>query len=185
MKRHLIKLSLIVGIAVTSMTAVTMTHAQKAAPFGGKGDVAFAKDLWAAMEKAKLVGANAINVRPFKGNEPHGAIQQVLDTKITVRGRTARVIVKRNNGGKGVTVQSVYDDQFKDLKAITVMFKRKKGYDSDNLDWYWAKYTPKGGLAKNPKGMMLAGRVAKGASKGCIACHTVAGGADRETLTSK
>lgn len=185
MKRHLVKLSLIVGIAAASVTAVTVTHAQKAAPFGGKSDVAFAKDLWTAMKKAKLVGPGAINVRPFKGNAPHGSIQQVLDMKIKVRGRTARVIVKRNNDGKGVTVQSVYDDQFKDLKAVTVMFKRKKGYDSDNLDWYWAKYKPNGTLNKNPKGMMLAGRVAKGASKGCIACHTAAGGADRETLTSK
>ena len=185
MKRQIVRLSLIIGIAAASMTAVSMTHAQKGKPFGGKSDVAFAKDLWKAMKKARLVGTNAINVRPFKGNQPHGAIQQVIDTRVKVRGRTARVIVKRNHGGKGVTVQSVYDDPIKDLKAITIMFKRKKGYDSDNLDWFWAKYTPAGGLDKNPKGVLLAGRVAKGASQGCIACHKAAGGADMETLTSK
>ena len=31
-------------------------------------------------------------------------------------------------------------------------------------------------------GMLLAGRVAKGADKGCMACHTVTGGDDREVL---
>ena len=185
MKNYLVKLSLVAVIAAAFAIAGTITHAQKAAPFGSKKDITFAKDLWKAMQKAKLVGKNAINVQPFKGNEPHGAIQQVLSTKIKVRGRTARVIIKRNNGGKGVTVKSVYDNPVKDLKAITVMFKRKKGYDRDNLDWFWAKYKPNGTLDKNPKGMQLAGRVAKGASKGCIACHTALGGADRETLTSK
>ena len=30
-------------------------------------------------------------------------------------------------------------------------------------------------IVKNPKGMWLAGRVAKGMDKGCIACHTVRG----------
>jgi len=33
-------------------------------------------------------------------------------------------------------------------------------------------------LDKNPKGMQLAGRVAKGAEKGCIACHGSAPGDD-------
>ncbi len=37
-------------------------------------------------------------------------------------------------------------------------------------------------ILKNPKGMLLAGRVAKGMKKGCIACHTVLGGADLEVL---
>ena len=31
---------------------------------------------------------------------------------------------------------------------------------------------------KNPKGMSLAGRVAKGMPAGCIACHSNAGGGD-------
>ena len=58
------------------------------------------------------------------------------------------------------------------------MFQREDGYDSDNQNWFWAKFTPDGGLDKNPKGMMLAGRVAKGKPKGCIACHTAAPGGD-------
>ena len=62
---------------------------------------------------------------------------------------------------------------------------RDAGYDPENKDWFWAKYLPSGELDKNPNGMQLAGRVAKGAEVGCIACHTAAGGEDLETLTSK
>ncbi len=39
--------------------------------------------------------------------------------------------------------------------------------------------SPKDGtIKKNPKGMLLAGRVAKGMDKGCISCHSQAGGED-------
>lgn len=153
--------------------------------FGGETDVSFAKSLWSSMVDNKLVGQEAINVYPFKGNQPHGAIQQVLDTNITVEGRTARVIVKRNHGGEGISPESIYSDPVTNLEAITVMFKREAGYDDDNLDWFWAKYTSDGTLDVNPKGAQLAGRVAKGANVGCIACHTAIGGADLETLTAK
>ena len=55
---------------------------------------------------------------------------------------------------------------------------REAGYDDDNENWFWAKYLPDGSLDKNPKGMELAGRVAKGADMGCIACHSAAPGDD-------
>jgi hypothetical protein len=159
--------------------------AASAAPFGNKDDVSFAKDLWSALQKAEFVGPNRINVRPFEGNEPHGATQQVLGKILTVGARTGKVIVKANHGGKGASVATVYDNPNKYLGAYTVMFKREAGYDSKNKDWFWAKYNKDGILMKNPKGMQLAGRVAKGAEKGCIFCHTAAGGADLETLTEK
>jgi len=57
------------------------------------------------------------------------------------------------------------------------MFKRQ-GYDPENKDWFWVKYAPDGSILKNPKGMKLAGRVAKGMPEGCIACHTAAPGGD-------
>ena len=57
------------------------------------------------------------------------------------------------------------------LAAVTVMFRREDGYDPDNANWFWAKYLPDGSLDTNPAGMALAGRVAKGADQGCIACH--------------
>jgi len=167
-----------------------MTHSiqaqEKTNPyFGGSDDVAFAKALWVSMKKNNLVGKDAINVFPFNGNQPHGAIQQVLDSDIRVNGKTSRVIVKRNHGGKNINVKTVYSDPTTHLKAVTVMYKRESGYDSDNLDWFWAKYTPTGDIAKNPKGALLAGRIGKNGSKGCIACHKVLGGTDLETLTEK
>ena len=87
------------------------------------------------------------------------------------------VLVKRNYGGDGVSKTAVADNPGKFLKAITVMFKRN-GYDAETRDWFWVKYNPDGSLAKNPAGMMLAGKVAKGKPKGCIACHTAAPGDD-------
>ena len=62
------------------------------------------------------------------------------------------------------------------------MFKREAGYDEENRDWFWAKYLPDGALDRNPAGIELAGRVAKGMDAGCIACHTALGGEDLETL---
>lgn len=188
MSKKLVTISLLSGLATAIAVVGTAANAGKKMmhpPFGSKADAAYAADIWKAMKAVHLVGPNAINVRPYEGNHPHGAIQQVLDSKIKVRGRMARVILKRNFGGKGVTVQSVYDNPTKNMGAITVMFKREKGYDPEDLDWMWIKYKPDGSLHKNPKGMMLAGKVAKGMEKGCIACHKAAGGADLETLTEK
>ncbi len=64
-----------------------------------------------------------------------------------------------------------------DLMAVTVM-QKVRGYDPEDKDWFWVKFDPSGGVMKNPKGMSLAGRVAKGMNKGCIACHGNAGGED-------
>ncbi|MFQ5491051.1 MAG: hypothetical protein ACE5GE_10045, partial [Phycisphaerae bacterium] len=61
---------------------------------------------------------------------------------------------------------------------VTIMLQRETGYDSDNDNWFWVKYSPKGEVMKNPKDMLLAGRVAKGMSAGCISCHSQAGGDD-------
>jgi hypothetical protein len=164
---------------------MTLSNAQDA-PFGNAEDVDYASKLWQVMIDQKLVGDDSIKVRPFEGNEPHGAIQEVLATTATMDGHSGRLLVKRNHGGKeDLSVEDVYDDPLSNLAAITIMFKRESGYDAENQDWFWAKYLPNGTLDKNPKGMQLAGRVAKGADAGCIACHTAAGGEDLETLTSK
>ena len=171
------------GLILVAGAVTVQSQGKKDMPFGGKEDVAFAKQLWSTLKAAKLVGPNRINVEPFVGNEPHGAIQQVLSTSVTVDKRSAKVIVKVNNGGKGATVDIVYANPNKYLGAYTVMFKKPAGYDPENKNWFWAKYTANGEIMKNPKGMLLAGRVAKGMDKGCIACHTATGGADLEVLT--
>jgi len=177
--KHLFKaVMLAIALSITGFV-----HADK--PFGSASDVNFAMSLWKSMQDNKLVGADAINVFPFNGNQPHGAVQQVTDSVIEVKNRLGRVIVKRNHGGDGANVKSVYANPNKYIKAVTVMFKREQGYDSENLDWFWAKYSPNGTLDKNPKGIKLAGRVAKGAAAGCLACHKALGGKDLETLTER
>jgi len=147
-------------------------------PFGGKNSVAYSQQLWDSLSAAKLAGPNAMPDGLYKGTHPHGAILETLYGKVTVGGHTGDVIVKRNYGGKDITANDVSADRAKYLKAVTVMFKREAGYDTDNQNWYWAKYKPDGGLYTNPKGMMLAGRVAKGKPVGCISCHKAAPGGD-------
>lgn len=180
------------AVAALSLTLASLAGCQSAGqpmapgkgtapPMGSKQDVADANKLWAALKRAKLVGSNAKKATPYKGQPPHGAVLELLSGNITVGGHTGLAIVKRNYGGPGVSNQSVGSDRNKYLKAVTVMYKRKAGYDNDNKNWFWAKYTPNGGLhTKAAKGMKipLAGRVAKGKPAGCIACHKAAPGGD-------
>ncbi len=148
-----------------------------AAPFGGEKEVAYAKSLWKVLTETGYAGSGQIYGTPYTGQAPHGAILDTLNGVVTVKGNTGAVIVKRNYGGAGVSKEAVANDPDKYLKAVTVMFKRK-GYDAQTKDWFWVKYKPDGSLHTNPKGMMLAGKVAKGMPKGCIACHTAAPGGD-------
>ncbi len=147
-------------------------------PFSGEDSVNYSQDLWAALTAAGLAGSSASADKPYKGTHPHGAVLETLTSEVSVAGHKGKVVVKRNYGGEGVSIDAVSGDRNKFIKAVTVMFKREVGYDADNKDWFWAKYKPDGSLHTNPKGMMLAGRVAKGKPKGCIACHTAAPGGD-------
>lgn len=150
-----------------------------APPFSGSEDVAFAGKLWRALEDNRLVGSDRFHAMPYKTPPPHGQFVEAIDGRISVDGRDDIVIVKKNFGiSKEETRQQIADNPDQFMTSITVMFKREKGYDSDNKNWFWAKYYPDGSLFKNPKGMKLAGRVAKGSSKACIACHTLAPGGD-------
>jgi len=164
-------------IAAISLAVLLSTSAANAAPFGGEDDVSYAGKLWTSMTEAGLVGSVAIMSTPYTGTHPHGAILDTIDAKTKVGRDEGAVIIKRNYGGEGVSKSSVADDPGKFLKAVTVMFKRQ-GYDPENKDWFWVKYAPDGSILKNPKGMKLAGRVAKGMPEGCIACHTAAPGGD-------
>lgn len=189
MKKHLTILGGGAALGFAALLAVGLSagdaNSQGKMPFGDKASVSFSKDLWAALVKSRLAGKNAINSRPYEGQAPHGAILQTIDTTVSVKGRSARVIVKNNFGPAGISINDVWTDPNKHLKAVTVMFKRESGYDKDNKDWFWAKFKTDGSLDKNPKGMMLAGRVAKGADKGCIACHSGAGGGDYLFINDK
>lgn len=175
----MIKKSFFVSVGTALLFSVlSIAYAQ--APFGDPDSIKYSQKLWKALDKAGLIGDNAVYSKPYKGQHPHGAVLDTIqtDVKVGFGGHTGLAIVKRNYGGDGVGVQVVANDPGKYLKAITVMFQREAGYDEDNNNWFWAKYLPDGSLDKNPKGMQLAGRVAKGAPKGCIACHSAAPGGD-------
>lgn len=140
-------------------------------PFGDSASVIYAQELWAALAGANLVGPTAKRSKLYKGQAPHGAVLETLTSKVSVGSRSDKVIVKRNYGPEGVTIKKVQASRKKHLGAVTVMLKREAGYDPENKDWFWVKYKPDGTLHTNPKGMPLAGRVAKGMDQGCIACH--------------
>jgi len=172
------KIVLAAATTVALGLATPMALAQ-GMPFGAKQDVADAADVWAAMKAMNLAGDHQIHTLPYEGTDPHGKMLETFYTHATINGHTGALIVKRNYGPEGVDADTVLGPMGgKHLGAVTVMFKREKGYDSDNQDWFWAKFLPDGSLDKNAKGMQLAGKVAKGADVGCIACHSGAPGED-------
>ncbi len=180
MKKKVFVLSLILFIAAFSFTAcmkkdVAMKQAQ---PFGSEADIAYSQALWEVLTQAKLVGPDRIRALPYEGMEPHGVILEQLSTMVEVNGLAGIVYVKANYMGEGMTRSKVVNDPESFLGAVTVMFKRETGYDPENQDWFWVKYKADGSLHANPKGALLAGRVAKGMDKGCIACHQDAEGGD-------
>ena len=72
-----------------------------------------------------------------------------------------------------MSVQKVFNDPATNRKIVAVMYKREKGYDPKNQDWFYTKYNPDGSPQKNPKGVLLTGRVPK-----CLGCHKAAAGGD-------
>lgn len=168
------------GCSMSDSNPKAETMSQKSGmmmPFGGAHDVAYATDLWNKMQK---MGFNSVDSNLYVGSPPHGAVQEVLEGKIDGN----LVIVKRNYDGEGITTDAVAKDRAKYLKAITIMAK-KPGYDAETQDWFWAKYSPDSSIMKNPKGMSLAGKVAKGMPVGCISCHSAAPGGDYMFLRDK
>ena len=159
------------------IVAFFLSFSVQAAPFGEADDVNYSQKLWKAMSDASYVGQDSIMSTPYTGQHPHGAVLDTIEGPVLIGRKLHHVIIKRNYGGPGVSKMAVANDPAKYLKAVTVMLKRD-GYDADNKDWFWVKYKPDGSLHTNPKGMKLAGRVAKGMPAGCIACHKAAPGGD-------
>jgi len=165
--------ALVVGVALAGPAA-----AQDQPPFGAPQDVDDAARLWQALDQAELVADDPIRTMPYEGREPHGAILEYLERPITVGDHSGTAVVKKNYRGEGVSVDDVINAPGEWLESVTVMYRRELGYDPENANWFWAKYNPDGSLQTNPKGMQLAGRVAKGMDQGCIACHQAAPGDD-------
>lgn len=149
---------------------------QEMRPFGTEEDVDYAAQLWDAMEAQNLVGENRVHMFPYVGTDPHGMMLETFYSTATINGHSGDLIVKHNYGPEGVSENEVLSNPSQHLGATTVMFRREAGFDSDNYDWFWSKYTPDGSLEINPTGMALAGRIAKGMDQGCIACHSSAEG---------
>jgi len=164
--------------AVLALGLSIGTASAQMAPFGSDDDLAYAKLIWEAMQAQNLVGDHAIKSFPYEGTAPHGAMLETFYSSATIGDHTGALIVKRNYGPAEVEADQIIADPGKHLGAITVMYKREDGFDADNQNWFWAKFLPDGSLDKNPKGMSLAGKVAKGMDKGCIACHSGADGGD-------
>ena len=167
--------------ALAQQDLATNSAAETDPPFSGEANVAYAEGLWDAMAEAGLVGPGAILTYPYEGTPPHGKILEYLETEFSFAGHTDVVIVKKNYAGEGDIEElehAVLEDRMEYLDSVTVMFRRAEGYDPDHQNWFWAKYKADGSLDTNPKGMALAGRVAKGADQGCIACHQRAEGDD-------
>lgn len=165
--------ALIAGLAV--WFGWTGFQDAKQAPFGGARDVAFAEEVWQAMsEYTAWPMSSDVQV----GGSPHGAFVRLYYGMIQVRGHSYHVVAKDNFGGEGATMETVTGAPDSYLAAVTVMVQREPGYDDENANWFWAKYLPDGRLDVNADGVALAGRVAKGAAVGCIACHAEAEGDD-------
>ena len=155
-------------------------------PFGTNEDITYAGKIWSTMEIERLVGENEARLEPFFGGaKPHGMVLELVYKNITVNNHDGFIVVKKNYDGMDVTVESVKNNRAKYLSSITIMYQRESGYDKDNRNWFWAKYTPDGGLFQKKiegKIIQMAGRIWKGKNidqnKGCLYCHRSAGGGD-------
>ena len=172
--------SILGGLTLIAFLIVSpAVNTQDSGPnFGLPDDVAFAAQLWQALSEARLVGPRSIVAQPYEGTDPHGVILMTIDSEVNVNGREAPVIVKKNYMGEGISIESVATNPNLFLGAVTVMFRREPGYDAENQDWFWVKYKADGTLHKNPKGVQLAGRVAKNPDDACLGCHVAAPGDD-------
>jgi hypothetical protein len=157
------------------------SNAEVMPPFSGPANVAYAQEIWGALAKVNLVGPESLVSHPYFGNPPHGGVLEYFEQEMTIDGVTGAMLVKKNyrgETGEDEALAAVLNDRLGQIDSVTVMFQREDGYDPEHKNWFWAKYLPDGTLDKNPKGMELAGRVAKGADVGCIACHVAAPGDD-------
>ena len=164
--------------AMTETASISDKAGDMEMPFGTPADIAYAAEIWAAMQSDDFVGPDSIVTNSYPGNEPHGELLEIITSDALIDGHEGTLIAKKNYTGDSITSLDVANDPDAYLNSVTIMFQRRPGYDSDNDDWFWAKYAPDGTVMSNPMGMALAGRVARGMDTGCIACHVNAPGSD-------
>jgi len=153
---------------------------------GTPDDIQYAARLWSVLEREQMVGTHAKTLKPFIGAaRPHGWVLEVESGTVRLGNHSGFVVVKKNYRGDHISVADVERNRAKYLNSISVMFKREAGYDPEDKNWFWVQYKPDGQLFSMRKmGMKIAmaGKIMKGASpdknKGCIYCHSSAGGGD-------
>jgi len=151
----------VIGFSLPSVVGQDM-------PFGGSDDVEFAKNAW---EELKGYEDWKMQSDYYEGQSPHGDYVKIYYSMITVDNTPYHVVVKDNFRGDDLTVETVANAPDDYFASATVMIQMDDGYDPKNNNWFWVKYGADGSIMTNPKGMALAGRVAKGSGQGCIACH--------------
>lgn len=126
---------------------------------GTPEDQSEATTLWDEMSGYQSWGGFDGHVGIMKGKSPHGKYVHTYVNEIGMADQAqpayGTIIVKENFSR----------DDRDTLQGITVM-QRIEGYDAENNDWFWARYTPKGELTH-------AGQVAF-----CSDCHFDAGADD-------
>lgn len=95
--------------------------------FGTEEDIAYAELLWDLMEAERLAGPDMIRAFPYEGLEPHGLMLETFYAEGTINDHTGDLVVKRNFGPEGVSVDEVLSDPDGHLGAYTVMFRREAG----------------------------------------------------------
>jgi hypothetical protein len=85
------------------------------------------------------------------GRAPHGALHKVYVKEKALNSPEPPVQYG------AIQVKKSYN-KAKELKAITVMYK-VNGYNPEDGDWFWAKYTPDGKVTSSGK------------PRGRISCH--------------
>ena len=102
-----------VGVAAAGVIAVGLTMGSaysQMKPCCDEESIKYSQDLWSVLTKANLVGASARQDAPYKGQAPHGAVLETITSEATVNGHKGMLVVKRNYGGDGVSVDAVKND---------------------------------------------------------------------------
>lgn len=165
---------LMIGSALSLVVSAAVAQG-----FGGQEDQDYAAQLWQIMQERNLAGDGAIQAFPYQGTDPHGMMLETFYTSATIDGHTGALVIKRNYGPEGVTVDQVLGSPGDHLGAVTIMFRRAEGYAPEAGNWFWVKYLPDGSLDQTPDGTPIAGM-----AQGCISCHASAEGDDHLFTTN-
>ncbi len=98
--------------------------ASASAESGTVKDNEYAAKVWKVLQEENLNGKDRVRSFPFVGNRPHGSIQEIIATEVTVDGHKGRIVVKHNYGNKeGLTTHSVYEtEESQDYVALPLCF---------------------------------------------------------------